>query len=136
MTTEIGFEVSMQAPFKVAVEKVKAALKEQGFGVLTQIDVKATMKEKLDEDFRPYIILGACNPPLAHKALSTDPVVGVLLPCNVTVEENPEGGVITRIVNPEVMMTVGTLQENQAILEVAQEARTRLENVARALIES
>ncbi|MEJ2708379.1 MAG: DUF302 domain-containing protein [Anaerolineales bacterium] len=136
MTSEIGFEVNMQGPFEVAVEKVKAALKEQGFGVLTQIDVKATMKEKLDEDFRPYIILGACNPHLAHKALSTDPVVGVLLPCNVTVEENPQGDIITRIVNPEVMMTVGTLQENQAILEVAQEARTRLENVARALIEA
>jgi len=136
MTTEIGFEVNMQEPFDVAVEKVKAALKEQGFGVLTQIDVKATMKEKLDEDFRPYLILGACNPPLAHKALTIDPVVGVMLPCNVTVEENPEGGVITRIVNPEVMMTVGALQENQAILEVAREARTRLENVARALIDS
>jgi uncharacterized protein (DUF302 family) len=136
MTSEIGFEVNMQGPFEVAVEKVKAALKEQGFGVLTQIDVKATMKEKLGEDFRPYIILGACNPHLAHKALSTDPVVGVLLPCNVTVEENPQGDIITRIVNPEVMMTVGTLQENQAILEVAQEARTRLENVARALIEA
>jgi uncharacterized protein (DUF302 family) len=136
MTTEIGFEVNMQGPFDVAVEKVKAALKEQGFGVLTQIDVKVTMKEKLDEDFRPYIILGACNPPLAHKALTIDPVVGMMLPCNVTVEENPGGGVITRIVNPEVMMTVGALQENQAIIEVAQEARARLENVARALIEA
>ena len=136
MTTEIGFEVQMKEPYEEAVEKVIAALKEQGFGVLTKIDVKATMKEKLGEDFRPYVILGACNPPLAHKALVTDPVVGVMLPCNVTVEENPQGGAIARIVNPEVMMTVGTLQENQAIMEVAQEARARLENVARALIES
>jgi uncharacterized protein (DUF302 family) len=135
MTTEIGFEVQMKEPYEEAVEKVIAALKEQGFGVLTKIDVKDTMTEKLGEDFRPYVILGACNPPLAHKALVTDPVVGMMLPCNVTVEENPQGGAIARIVNPEVMMTVGTLQENQAIMEVAQEARARLENVARALIE-
>jgi len=136
MATEIGFEVQMKEPYEEAVEKVIAALKEQGFGVLTIIDVKATMKEKLGEDFRPYVILGACNPPLAHKALVTDPVVGVMLPCNVTVEENPQGGAITRIANPEVMMTVGALQKNQSIMEVAQEARARLENVARALIES
>ncbi len=89
------------------MEKVIAALKEEGFGVLTRIDVRATLKEKLGEDFRPYVILGACNPPLAHRALSQDAVAGLLLPCNVTVEEDPAGGSIARIANPEMMMTVG-----------------------------
>jgi uncharacterized protein (DUF302 family) len=135
MSQEIGFEVKIDLPYEQAVEKVIAALKAEGFGVLTRIDVRATLKEKLGEDFRPYVILGACNPPLAHKALSQDAVVGLMLPCNVTVEEDPAGGSITRIANPEMMMTVGTLQDNPALLEVAQAARSRLERVAEALLE-
>jgi len=97
---------------------------------LTKIDVKTTLKEKLDEDFRPYVILGACNPPLAHRALSLDPAVGPTLPCNVTVEENPEGGATVRIVNPEMMMMVAALEENPDMKEVALHARSKLENVA------
>jgi uncharacterized protein (DUF302 family) len=135
MSQEIGFEVKIDLPYELAVEKVIAALKAEGFGVLTRIDVRATLKEKLGEDFRPYVILGACNPPLAHKALSQDAVVGLMLPCNVTVEEDPAGGSITRIANPEMMMTVGTLQDNPALLEVAQAARSKLERVAEALLE-
>jgi uncharacterized protein (DUF302 family) len=135
MSQEIGFEVKIDLPYELAVEKVIAALKAEGFGVLTRIDVRATLKEKLGEDFRPYVILGACNPPLAHKALSQDAVVGLMLPCNVTVEEDPVGGSITRIANPEMMMTVGTLQDNPALLEVAQAARSKLERVAEALLE-
>jgi uncharacterized protein (DUF302 family) len=135
MSQEIGFEVKTDLPYEQAVEKVIAALKAEGFGVLTRIDVRATLKEKLGEDFRPYVILGACNPPLAHKALSQDAVVGLMLPCNVTVEEDPAGGSITRIANPEMMMTVGTLQDNLALLEVAQAARSKLERVAEALLE-
>jgi uncharacterized protein (DUF302 family) len=134
MTNEIGFEVRMEEAFEQAVEKVITALKAEGFGVLTSIDVKATLKEKLGEDFRPYIILGACNPPLAHRALSTDAVVGLMLPCNVTVEAALDGGSIVRIANPEMMMTVGTLEENPALREVAGEARARLERVAAALL--
>ncbi len=134
MTTETGFEVHMDAPFDESLEKVIAALKTEGFGVLTRIDVHKTLKEKLGEDFRPYVILGACNPPLAHRALSTDPVVGLMLPCNVTVEEDPQGGSLTRIANPEIMMQIGNLQENETIREVAVQARERLERVAASLL--
>jgi len=134
MTTETGFEVHMDAPFDESLELVIAALKNEGFGVLTRIDVHKTLKEKLGENFRPYVILGACNPPLAHKALSTDPVVGLMLPCNVTVEEDPQGGSITRIANPEIMMQMGDLQDNEILREVASQARSRLERVAASLL--
>ena len=85
---EISFEVSLDFPYEKAVDLVIDALKSEGFGVLTKIDVKVTIKEKLDKDFRSYIIIGACNPPLAHRALSIEPAVGLMLPCNVTVEDD------------------------------------------------
>ncbi len=135
MTQEIGFEVHLDLPYEAALEKVIAALKTEGFGVLTRIDVQATLKEKLDEDFRPYSILGACNPSLAHRALQTDPVVGLMLPCNVTVEADPLGGSLARIANPEMMLAVGTLENNDALQEVATTARVKLERVAEALLE-
>ena len=134
MSGEIGFEISLGMPYEIALERVIDALKSEGFGVLTRIDVRETLKEKLGEDFRPYAILGACNPPLAHRALSQDPVVGLLLPCNITVEEHSDTESLIRIVNPEVMMTVGALQDNAIIKEVASEARARLERVAQALL--
>ena len=87
MQQPIAYQVRFQGSFDDAVDVVIAALKNEGFGVITQIDVKSTFKEKLGEEFRPYKILGACNPPLAHRALVTNPAVGVMLPCNVTVEE-------------------------------------------------
>ena len=136
MTKEIGFEVHLDLPYEAALDNVIAALKSEGFGVLTRIDVQATLKEKLGEDFRPYIILGACNPPLAHRALQTDPVVGLMLPCNVTVEADPLGGSLVRIANPEMMMTVGTLENNEELQQVASTARAKLERVAEALLES
>jgi uncharacterized protein (DUF302 family) len=136
MAQEIGFEIRLDSPYDEAVERVIAALKEQGFGVLTRIDVRATLQEKLGEDFRPYVILGACNPPLAHRALSQDAVVGLMLPCNVTVEAVPGGGSIARIANPEMMMTVGTLQENEDLKVVAQQAKAKLEQVAASLLEN
>ena len=135
MSDEIGFEVYLDEPYEKAVENVVTALKAQGFGVLTKIDVQATLKEKLGEEFRPYVILGACNPPLAHRALSTDGAVGLMLPCNITVEANPQGGSLVRIANPEMMLQVGMLKDNLILREVAAEARTRLENVAGALLE-
>jgi uncharacterized protein (DUF302 family) len=135
MGNEMGFEVRLEGGYEQALEKVTAALKTEGFGVLTRIDVQATMKEKLGVEFRPYAILGACNPPLAHKALSTDAVVGLMLPCNVTVEANPAGdGAIVRIINPEAMM-VGRLGDNAALREVAGQARIKLERVAALLLE-
>lgn len=132
---ELGFEVHLSQDIDTAIETVKGALKEQGFGVLTTIDVRATMKEKLGEDFRPYVILGACNPPLAHRALSGNPLIGLMLPCNVTVESDLRGGSIVRVINPDVMMAVGNLREDTTVCDVASEARARLERVVAALEE-
>ena len=132
MTEPLAFQVKVSDPYEAAVDKVVAALKSEGFGVLTRIDVKATMKEKLDAEFRPYVILGACNPPLAHKALETLPEVGVMLPCNVTIEEW-EGGSRVSIANPAAMIGVGGLDQHEALREVMDEARARLMRVADAL---
>ena len=107
-----------------ALEKVSAALKENGFGVLTKIDVKETLKKKLDVDFRPYVILGACNPKLAHKALQADPSIGLLLPCNVVIQES-EGGALVSFADPKAMFE---LVENAPIEGVADEARRLLQN--------
>lgn len=132
MGDELAFDVDLDLPYGDAVEQTIAALKAEGFGVLTRIDVKATLKEKLGEDVRPYVILGACNPPLAHRALSSVERVGVMLPCNVTVEER-DGGAWVQIANPEAMLTAGPLGENDELSAVAVEARARLEWVASAL---
>jgi len=135
MPNEIGFEVKLNLSYTEAVEKVIAALKDEGFGVLSRIDVQATLKDELGEDFRPYLILGACNPPLAHRALSEDAVVGLMLPCNITIEADEQGGSIARIANPEMMMTIGGLQDNPMLVEVAKAAREKLERVAESLLE-
>ncbi len=127
-----AYQLTLDQPYEQAVETVTAALKQEGFGVLTRIDVKATLKEKLNADFRPYVILGACNPPLAHRALESDPLTGLLLPCNVTVEA-AEGGARVSIISPEAMLNVGPLADNAAIQEVAAEAQRRLERVYNAL---
>ncbi|MCB0050782.1 MAG: DUF302 domain-containing protein [Caldilinea sp.] len=129
--TNLGIQVHLDVPYEAAVEQVTAALKEQGFGVLTEIDVKATMKKKLDVDFQKYVILGACNPPLAHRALSAEPAIGLLLPCNVIVyEDEAQGGSVVSLVDPIAMLG---FVDNAALAPVAQEARTRLEKVAAAL---
>jgi uncharacterized protein (DUF302 family) len=126
---DLGLRVRMAVPYEQAVERVTAALKAEGFGVLTEIDVKATMKKKLDVDFRKYAILGACNPPLAHKALSTELELGLLLPCNVIVYEEGGGSVVS-IVDPISMLGV---VDSPELKPVADEARGRLERVATAL---
>jgi uncharacterized protein (DUF302 family) len=127
--TDYAFRTRLDLPYEQAIEKVTAALKEQGFGVLTEIDVKATLKKKLDVDFRKYVILGACNPPLAHRALNTELEIGLLLPCNVIVyEEN--GGSVVSIVDPISMLGV---VENPELEPVAGEAQTRLQRVIEAL---
>jgi len=133
MTQDIGFEVQLAMPYKEALASVEEALKEEGFGVLTKIDVSATLKDKLNEDFRPYAILGACNPPLAHQALLAEPSVGLMLPCNVTVEARDDDNSLVRIINPQIMMGIGGLEENEAIVAVANEAYQRLSRVAAAL---
>ena len=129
MDDSFAFQVILDEPFDTAVEKVTAALKEEGFGVLTKIDVKATLKEKMDQDFDPYLILGACNPPLAHLAMVSEPLVGLLLPCNVTVRATDAGSEVS-IINPAAMLSMDVLKENEGVNQVAAEARLRLERVA------
>jgi uncharacterized protein (DUF302 family) len=116
--------------FEGALEAVTAALKREGFGVLTQIDVKDTLKRKLDVDFRRYVILGACNPPLAHQALTADPQIGLLLPCNVVVQEAPDGGVVVSIADPRAMFT---LVNNPGLTPVVEESDQRLRRVLESL---
>lgn len=132
MAGSLTFQVSIGEPYEIAVGKVTDALKSEGFGILTRIDVKATLKEKLDTDFRPYIILGACHPPLAHQALLSNPLIGLMMPCNVTVEETDDGSLVN-IGNPEVLLGIEPFASDDQISEVAAEARIQLERVAAAL---
>jgi uncharacterized protein (DUF302 family) len=131
--SDMAFEVTLDMPYKEAVDAVVDALKLEGFGVLTQIDVHDTLKEKINVDFRKYSILGACNPPLAHKALSNRPDVGLMLPCNVVVEENDEAQSLVRILNPRAMMEAGGFADDPVLGEVVGEADARLRRVAEAL---
>lgn len=133
MAERLGFEIPLEAPYHTAIERAEAALKDEGFGVLTTIDVKTTLKEKIGEEFRPYAILGACNPILAHRALNHSAQVGLMLPCNVTVEARPEGGSLVRIGDPIVLMKAGGLDADPVVREIASEAHDRLERVATAL---
>jgi uncharacterized protein (DUF302 family) len=126
---EIAFRTKLGLPYEEAIEKVTAALKQEGFGVLTEIDVKATLKKKIDADFRKYAILGACNPPLAYRALSADLEIGLLLPCNVIVYEE-DGGSVVSIVDPISLLS---MVANPHLQPVADEARARLGRVAQAL---
>ena len=127
---QLGLTVRMTKSFDEALAQVTAALKTEGFGVLTEIDVKETLKKKIDVDFRPYKILGACNPPLAYRALSTAPEVGLLLPCNVTVSYVEDNLTEVAIIDPLSMLGI----VNHPDLEpVAEEARARLDRVAAAL---
>lgn len=128
---KIGFHITLTLDFDTAIEKVTEALKSQGFGVLTEIDVKATLKKKIDVDFRPYKILGACNPPLAYRALTAAPDIGMMLPCNVTVSQE-ENGVLVSIVDPITMMSVADVPD---LKEVADEASAKLSAVLMALKE-
>jgi uncharacterized protein (DUF302 family) len=116
--SEMAYEVTIDAPYAEALPRVIEALKEEGFGVLTRIDVHDAFKEKLGVEFRNYSILGACNPPLAHKALSNRPDAGLMLPCNVIVEER-EGGTLVRIVDPAAMMQAGGLAGDPVLQEAA-----------------
>jgi uncharacterized protein (DUF302 family) len=133
-TIDYGMRTRLDVPYETAVEQVTAALKAEGFGVLTTIDVKATLKQKLDVDFRRYVILGACNPPLAHRALTTELEIGLLLPCNVIVYEDESGtGSVISIVDPHAMLGTGI---NPALAPVADEAAARLRRVLGALAAS
>ena len=122
LTTGYTLSTTTERPFADAVERVSAELNKDGFGVLCEIDVQATLKEKLDVDGEPYLILGACNPPLAHRALTAEPELGTLLPCNVIVYER-DGVTHISAVDAERMLS---LVDNDALAPVAAEVRTRL----------
>jgi uncharacterized protein (DUF302 family) len=125
-----GFGTDVDLPFEQAVERTKEALKTEGFGILTTIDVRQTMQEKLGVEFEPYVILGACNPTLAHRALTAEHELGLLLPCNVIVHEH-DGGTAVSIVDPVQML--GFVGDNPELSAVAAEAAAKLRRVVATL---
>ncbi|TQF08052.1 DUF302 domain-containing protein [Kitasatospora acidiphila] len=127
---DYGITITLDTPFEQTVDRVRAALAEQGFGVLTEIDVRATMQAKLGAEMEDYLILGACNPPLAHRALSAERQIGLLLPCNVVVRAATDGGTLVEAMDPQLMVTV---TERAELREVADEAATRLRAALAAL---
>ena len=126
---DYGMRTRLDMPYEQAIEAVTAALKTEGFGVLTQIDFKDTLKHKINAEFRRYIILGACNPHLAHRAFTTELEIGLLLPCNVIVYEDGDGSIVS-IVDPIAMLGVGL---NPDLASVGEEASARLRRVLAAL---
>jgi uncharacterized protein (DUF302 family) len=133
MNETLGPEVQITQPFDQVLARVRAALKAEGFGILTEIDLQQAFREKLGREFRPYVILGACNPPLAYAAVVTDPQVGLLLPCNVTVEAIGPGTSVVRLIDPEVLLGVSAGGGIPALREIARDAGARLARVAAAL---
>lgn len=123
MTNEYGFSTTLSASYNESIALIKETLQKEGFGILTEIDVKATLKKKLDVDFKPYIILGACNPNLAYQGLQAEPELGLLLPCNVIVYDNGDGTSTVSIVDPIQMLGVVA---NPALQPIAEEANSRL----------
>ena len=128
-----GFSINMNGYFEDTVTRVTEALKEEGFGILTEIDIKATLKAKLDLDRLPYTILGACNPPLAHQALEADPDIGLLLPCNVVVRQEEDGSITVAFMDPAAVLG---LVDKPGVKALATEVRSKLERIRDALQEA
>lgn len=133
MRTDRGFEVHLNVPYEGALERVVDALKREGFGVITRIDVHDIFKQKLGREFRQYSILGACNPQLAYRALSQRADVGLLLPCNVTVERDSARSTVVRIANPNALVAASGLEGDGSMRDIAAEALARLSRVAESL---
>ncbi|MDH5693175.1 MAG: DUF302 domain-containing protein [Gammaproteobacteria bacterium] len=125
-----GFSAKVGTDFEAAKAKVTEELQKEGFGVLTEIDVKATLKKKLDIDKRPYTILGACNPGFANKALDTDPDIGLLLPCNVVVREEEDGSITVAFMDPKAVLG---LVDKAGIEDIGMQVREKLQRVCDAL---
>lgn len=124
--------ITLDLPYEQAVPKVKEAFQDQGFGTLTEIDVRATLKQKLDADIESYVILGTCNPVLAHRALETDREIGLLLPCNVVVREADHGRTLVQALDPQVIVSVADRDELKPIAdEAAQRIRSALDGLTR-----
>ncbi|MGS2810584.1 DUF302 domain-containing protein [Nocardia sp. MW-W600-9] len=128
----LALSTTLETSFADAVARTRAALQEQGFGVLTEIDMQATLKAKLDADMERYLILGACNPPLAHRAVEVNRQIGLLLPCNVIVREDParEGTVLVEAMNPQLLVQV---TDEPALASIADDAGRRLQSAIDAL---
>lgn len=125
-----GFSINLENSFEDTITRVSDALKEEGFGILTEIDVKATLKAKIDVDRLPYTILGACNPSLAHQALEAEPDIGLLLPCNVVVRQEEDGSITVAFMDPAAVLA---LVDKPGVEALAGEVRGRLERVRDAL---
>jgi uncharacterized protein (DUF302 family) len=132
MSIALSLSTTLRTSFDDAVARTRKALADQGFGVLTEIDVKATLKAKLGAEMNDYLILGACNPPLAHRAVSIDPQIGLLLPCNVVVRADPttDGTVTVEAINPQMLVD---LTGEPALQEVAEQATAKLQAAIEAL---
>ena len=130
--SDLGFKMQLEGDFDEVEARVRQALMEEGFGILTEINVRDTLKKKLDVEFRPYKILGACNPPLAHRALTAVPDAGLLLPCNVTLSQEEGNMIEVSIIDPMIMLSVGNLPQ---LKPVADEAGEKLQRVVEALKE-
>ena len=126
-----GFQITVSGDFAQVVDRVTAELKKEGFGILADMDVQATLKQKLGVDSLPYHILGACNPPLAHRALSAEPNIGLLLPCNVVVRQESDGSIVVAFMDPASVLA---LVRRQELEDLGQEVKARLERVRDALV--
>ena len=124
--SKYGFKKTLKTSYDEAIEKVTQALKEEGFGILTQIDVKDTLKKKLNVDFRKYVILGACNPPFAYQSLQAETDIGLLLPCNVIVYDDDSGRTVVSAIDPETAMS---MIDNPKLKEIATSVATKLKRI-------
>ncbi|MCA8868354.1 MAG: DUF302 domain-containing protein [Rhodobacteraceae bacterium] len=130
---DLSIDVTLKGKLDPVIEQVTEALKAQGFGILTRIDVDKTLKTKIGADFRPYVILGACNPGLAHQAISARPDVGLMLPCNVVVDQTGTDECLVRFIDPGAMMQFGDLGNDKTLARVGAEAKAKIELAAASL---